>query len=287
MPSADVNDLLLRFQRNEITEYHIYSRLARRTRGKNREVLEHIAHDEQEHYNFLQSYTNREVAPSRWKISKYLFLSRIFGLTFGIKLAEKGEMFAQAAYDRMSSEVPDIQRLLVDEHDHEQKLIAMIKEERLDYMDSIVLGLNDALVELTGTLAGLSLALQNTNLIALSGLVVGIAASMSMAASEYLSKKSEQDKHPVKAAVYTGFAYVVTVALLVTPYLLATDYRYALPFTLMIGLAIIATFTYFNAVVHEKKFRRDFLEMAALSFGVAIISFGVGIVLRNVFGVEV
>lgn len=287
MLSAETKQLLLAFQQNEITEYHVYSRLAQRAKGKNREVLEHIARDEQEHYNVLQGYTDEEPGPNRWKVFKYSLLARIFGLTFGIKIAEKGEMFAQAAYDRMRSEVPDIERLLQDEHDHEQKLIAMIKEERLDYMDSIVLGLNDALVELTGTLAGLSFALQNTNLIALSGLVVGIAASMSMAASEYLSKKSERDAHPVKAAVYTGIAYIVTVFLLVAPYLIAQDYHYALPVTLLIGLGIIATFTYFNAVVHEKKFRRDFLEMAILSFGVAIISFGVGIVLRNAFGVEI
>lgn len=287
MPSAEVKDLLLQFQKNEITEYHVYSRLAKRTSGKNRQVIERIASDEQQHYHFLKKHTKTDVEPNRWQVMKYTVLARIFGLTFGIKLAEKGEHFAQAAYDAMQAEVPEIAQLLHDEHQHEHDLVAMIKEERLDYMDSIVLGLNDALVELTGTLAGLSFALQNTNLIALSGLVVGIAASMSMAASEYLSKKSEGDTHPVKSAIYTGIAYITTVGLLVLPYLVMTDYRSALPVTLAIGLGIIAIFTYFNAVVHGKKFRRDFLEMATLSFGVAIISFGVGIVLRQWFGVEV
>jgi len=57
----------------------------------------------------------------------------------------------------------------------------LIEEKRLEYTGSIVLGLNDALVEMTGALAGLTLALQNTRLIALSGLVTGIAAASDIA----------------------------------------------------------------------------------------------------------
>jgi VIT1/CCC1 family predicted Fe2+/Mn2+ transporter len=51
-------------------------------------------------------------------------------------------------------------------------------------------------------------------LIALSGLITGISASVSMAASEYLSTRSEQtDKDPLRAAIYTGLTYIITVAL--------------------------------------------------------------------------
>ena len=89
----------------------------------------------------------------------------------------------------------------------------------------MVLGLNDALVELTGALAGLMLALQNVKLISLSGLITGIAASLSIAASEYLSTRSEDiGKHPVSAAIYIGIAYIITVTLLILPYLLLTNY---------------------------------------------------------------
>ena len=47
----------------------------------------------------------------------------------------------------------------------------------------MVLGLNDALVELTGTIAGLTFVLTNTTLIAMAGIITGIAATLSMAAS--------------------------------------------------------------------------------------------------------
>ena len=78
---------------------------------------------------------------------------------------------------------------------------ARLAYEPYRYTGSIVLGLNDALVELTGALAGLTLALQDTKLIALTGSITGIAAALSMGASEYLSTKSEDvDRSPVKAS---------------------------------------------------------------------------------------
>ena len=109
-----------------------------------------------------------------------------------------------------------------EEEVHEQKLIGLINEERLEYMGSVVLGLNDALVEFTGALAGFTLALSDSRLIALTGSITGIAAALSMASSEYLSTKSEggETKHPIKAAIYTGIAYIITVVALVAPFIL-------------------------------------------------------------------
>ena len=211
--------LLLAFQRNEITEFYVYRRLARLVQGKNRETIERIAAEEQKHYHTFKNYTNAAVAPSRWRIFKYIFLSKILGITFAIKSMERGERMAQAAYAQAGENFSVLEPLLADEQRHEKELIDIIHEERLDYMGSIVLGLNDALVELTGALAGLSFALQNTKLVALAGLVTGIAASMSMAASAYLSKKSEGDANPTRSAIYTGIAYITTVILLVLPFL--------------------------------------------------------------------
>lgn len=60
----------------------------------------------------------------------------------------------------------------------------LLDEERLRYTGSTVLGLNDALMELTGVLAGLTLALRDTKLIVLTGAITGIAAVLSMGVSE-------------------------------------------------------------------------------------------------------
>ncbi len=121
----------------------------------------------------------------------YALVGRVLGITFAVKLMERGEEGAQDNYARMEGVVPDVGTVAQDEKAHETALLAMLDEERLRYTGSIVLGLNDALVELTGALAGLTLALQNTSLVAMTGAITGIAAALSMAASEYLSTKAE------------------------------------------------------------------------------------------------
>ena len=166
-------------------------------------------------------------------------------------------------------------------------MIDLLDEERLQYTGSIVLGLNDALVELTGALAGLTLALQNTRLIALTGLITGIAASFSMAASEYLSTKSEEsEKHPVRAALYTGIAYILTVLILVFPYLCLDNYFLCLFLTLFSALLIIAFFNFYISVAKDLPFIPRFLEMAGLSFAVAVLSFLIGWAIRVFLGVD-
>ncbi len=280
---------LLVFQRVELTEHHIYAKLARSIKSpENRQVLEKISADELHHANLWKKYTGRELKPKWSTVWFYYLISRVFGFTFGIKLMEQGEEKAQGSYAELTGVIPEIERWIADEESHEKTLIAMLDEERLRYAGSVVLGLNDALVELTGALAGLTLALQNTRLIALSGLITGVAASLSMAASEYLSTRSEDTKkNPVRAAVYTGIAYVLTVTLLILPYLLFQNYYLDLGISLTTGVIIIAVFNYYISVAKGESFRRRFLEMAILSLSVAAISFGIGYLIRIWLGVEI
>jgi len=284
-----IGHILETFQRIEITEYHIYKRLAKSIKDpENRLIMEKIADDELRHSEDWQRYTQQEIKPNMWQVWKYYLISQIFGFTFGIKLMEQGEEKAQENYAQLKGKIPDIDKWIHEEEIHEQKLLAMLDEERLRYAGSVVLGLNDALVELTGALAGLTLALQNVKLIALSGLITGIAASLSMAASEYLSTRSEvTDKHPVRAAVYTGIAYIITVTLLVLPYLLIPNYIVDLVITLAVAVLIIATFNYYISVAKDEPFRPRFLEMAGLSLGVATFSFIIGYFIRQWLGVDI
>ncbi len=285
----DIHKKVLQFQQTEITEFHIYSRLAKKIKSpENAQILERIAQDELRHYNEWKGYSGQDVEPAWARVWWYYFISRIFGYTFGIKLMEHGEEEAQKNYSSVASIIPDANRLQHEEDVHEEKLIAMLSEERLEYAGSVVLGLNDALVELTGALAGLTLALQDVKLIALSGLITGIAASMSMAASEYLSTRSEKTtKQPVRAAIYTGIAYIITVTLLVLPYLLFKNYYLDLAITLTIAIIIIAVFNYYISVAKEESFRERFLEMAGLSLSVALFSFVIGYFIRQWLGIEV
>lgn len=279
----------LAFQRDEITEHRIYQKLALITKNPaNREVLNRIAADELRHYEQLKKATGQDVMPDRIRIWKYVTIARILGLTFSIKLMEAGEAAAQQSYSQLHGEFEPAGLMVKDENEHEQKLIGMIDEERLQYTGSVVLGLNDALVELTGALAGFTLALQNTGLIAMTGAITGIAAALSMATSEYLSTKAEEsEKHPAKASVYTGAAYIFTVLVLIAPYLFLQNYFICLTITLALGIGIIASFNYYIAIAKDLSFRKRFLEMTGLSLGVAAASFLVGFLLRRFTGGEI
>lgn len=279
----------IRFQRNEYTESIVYDRLASIEKNtSNSKVLRLISAEEKAHYYTLKKYTNTEVKPNRWRIAKYYWLARILGITFAIKLMESSENSAHQDYARYT-ECEDLQRLSCEEEIHEEKLIGLINEERLEYMGSVVLGLNDALVEFTGALAGFTLALSDHKLIALTGSITGIAAALSMASSEYLSTKSEGDKskHPAKAAIYTGIAYIITVVALVAPFILISNVLIALGVMLAMALIIIALFNYYYSVARGESFRKRFMEMAVLSFSVARISFLIGYALKTFTGIDV
>ncbi|MBN2644980.1 MAG: VIT1/CCC1 transporter family protein [Desulfuromonadaceae bacterium] len=286
----ETRNYLLSLQKNEITEHHIYQRLARSIRCRdNAAVLQKIADEELRHAQIWQQHTQTAVEPDRIKIWFFTLISLVFGFTFGMKLMERGEVGAQSNYRQLSEEFPEAAQIAQEEKEHETQLLALLDEERLRYIGSIVLGLNDALVELTGVLAGLTLALQNTQLIAMSGLITGIAASLSMASSEYLSMKSESstDSHPLKGAIYTGCAYITTVILLVLPFLLFSHYIFCLMLSLTTAVLIIAGFNYYVSVAQDVPFRGRFYEMAAISLGVAGLSFVIGYLVRIFLGVDI
>lgn len=289
MLADDERRRLLVYQRNEITEHHIYAKLARAIRSPgNRHILERIAADELRHYRFWRKHTQEDLKPDRLKVWAYYLISRVLGFTFGIKLMERGEEGAQDNYAQIGDAIPGAAEIAQEEGEHEEALIALLDEERLRYTGSIVLGLSDALVELTGALAGLTLALRDTKLIAMTGAITGIAAALSMAASEYLSTKSEETaKSPLRASVYTGAAYLVTVVVLILPYLVLANYAVCLGLTLAAAILIIGFFSYYIAVAKDVPFKQRFLEMTGLSLGVAALSFGIGVIMRTVFGVDV
>jgi VIT1/CCC1 family predicted Fe2+/Mn2+ transporter len=276
-------------QREEITEYHIYNKLAGQTNdADNKKVLQQIAADELKHYKLWASYTKKEAAPNKWEVNKYYWISKIFGLTFGLKLMEKGEEKAQINYSLIATEIPEAIHVAEDENQHEKELLELIQEERLKYMGSIVLGLNDALVEILGTLAGLTFALQNTKLVALAGIITGIAGALSMSSSEYLSNKAEgKDELAIKSAVFTGIAYVIAVIFLVAPYLIFTSPFVALIVALLDSILIVFLFTYYISVANDQPFKKRFLEMVILSTVVGLISFGLGYLVRIFFGIDV
>ena len=281
--------IIKKMQQSELNESVIYEEIAKFAKGEdNKNTLCRLAAEEKAHYEIWKKYTEIEMKPQKAKIWKIKFLARFLGFTFAVKLMENGEEGAQKEYDLLAKEVEESIVIRSQEEEHEKALLEMLDEESLKYVGSMVLGMNDALVELTGSLAGFTFALQNTKVVALSGLIMGISATFSMASSEFLAARSEGRSDAVKSCCYTGVAYLLTVALLILPYLLfdSTRYMTALFSMIAIVILIIAAFTYYISVAKSEKFRPRFLEMSLISIGVAVISFFVGILAKKFLGVD-
>lgn len=283
---------LIKFQKFEKTEHLFYKILSKRAKGQNRGVLEKISIDELKHYKILKNFTQLEIKESKLLLLKNIVLTNIFGLVFGIKLMENGESRAQKNYENLinnldGNEKEIFKKVLLDENKHENDLLTLIDEEKVNFIGSIVLGINDALIELTGALAGLTFTLKNSILIFIVGLITGFAASLSMASSEYLSKKAEKSENPIKASIYTGITYILTVVFLVYPYLIFKNYSIAFIITLLMALIVIFITSLFVSIVKDFPFKNRFLEMVLLSLGIAFVSFIFGYILRVLFKVEV
>lgn len=283
---------LKKAQQDELIGTEVYDRLSKLVKNPhNAKVLKQIAEDEKHHANIFKKYTGADIKVNKLRVLFYVFISRIFGLTFGVKLQERGEEAAQKKYTQMLNAIPEMKEIIEAEEKHEAELINLIKEERLSYMSSVVLGLNDALVELTGALAGFTLSIQNSKIIALMGLITGISASLSMAASEYLSTKSETDpkiqQRAAKSALYTGVAYIFTVIALIIPYFLMVNYITSLITTIVIAITIVFIFNFYISVANDYNFKRRFIEMAAISIGVATLSFIIGYLVKTFLGFEI
>lgn len=162
------------------------------------------------------------------------------------------------------------------------------KKTKFKYSGSIVLGLNDAIVETTGALFGLTYALQKSSLIAATGFIVGIAASLSMAASEYLHEKEspQRKSKPLTSAIYTGFAYLITVLILISPYLFLENVFVSSITMLVFAILIIAIYNYYISSIKSVPFKVRFFRMVFISLGVAAIGYLVGNIIRNYFGIQ-
>jgi len=286
---SEVKSKILTMQKGEITEHLIYQKLAESVKDThNRNVLQRIAKDELGHHNLWERYTGERPHPSRLKIWLYYLISRVFGLTFGIKLMELGEEQAQAAYAEIAQFVPVASNVARDENRHERQLISLIDEERLRYTADMVRGLNVALVELTGTLAGLTLALPESDLIILAGLITGAAMVLSVASTEYLATKSgEGGRSPLKAVLYGGLANVITFVFLLFPYFIFHNVYMSMGLMIFNAIVVVFLFSFYISVAKEISFRKRFSEMVLISLGVAALAFAIGYLARTLLHINI
>jgi VIT1/CCC1 family predicted Fe2+/Mn2+ transporter len=279
---------LLKYQKNEITEHHVYMNLAKMSKGKNASVLKKIAEDELRHYNLFRKFTGQDVRPDRVKVFFYSFVTVILGLTFTMKMMENGEEAAEENYEAVEDSFPEIKNIIVDEVNHEKLLIAEIEDDHLHYLGSIALALNNSAQEFTGIAVGLTFAIQNAKLTGSTTLVSGLAATLAMMASEYMSQKTENHDgkkgNPLKAALYAGGIYLSMVLLIVAPYFIFQNHIHAMLVTVSAVFIVMVVFTFFMSVVKDLKFGKLLTESLVITVMVVIASYAIGMLAGKFLG---
>ena len=202
-------------------------------------------------------------------------------MIFTLRLFEKRERKSHIKYAKYNKEIPIITEVVTEEKKHEEKLDNILKDKKLLYASSIILGLNDALIEMSGAIAGFTFAVENTREIAIVSLIMGVAASLSMAASEFLSARADDHENPLKSALYTFITYSVVVALLILPYLLLEKY---VALGVMIGLVLLIIFTFnvYLSIAKKESLIKNFLTMALIAICVSLVSFSIGILINKI-----
>jgi VIT1/CCC1 family predicted Fe2+/Mn2+ transporter len=103
-----------------------------------------------------------------------------------------------------------------------------------------------------------------------------------MSASEYLSAKIEgESRDPLRASAYTGSAYIATVALLILPFFILENVFHALGLMVAEAIAMILVFTFYVSVSKDIPFKKRFLEMTAISLGIAVLTFAFGFFVKS------
>lgn len=297
LPALDPSTLSMReraaimsYQQSIATEAEAYRRIADRLPdGDNRSTLLRIASEKAADADAWVRLTGTAAAPHAGRARRYAGVARVLGFTFAVKLMDKQKHVARRDARALAARLPEVARIEAAEERRGRELMGLLDEKLLSYVGAMVLGMNDAVVEITGTLAGLTLAMQNTRLIALSGLITGIAATLSMAASEYLAAKSDGRPDAKRACLYTGGAYALTVVLLLIPYLVLPNNLYLLAMAIMLAVVVLIlwAFNFYTSVAQDLPFKRRFGQMCAISLGVAALSFGLGLFCKIVLGVDV
>lgn len=282
--------------RDEYKDYLVYSELAKFNKGKNHkfsEIFSELANTEKKHYDFWKKYSaKKEPRTSKWGARLIIFISLLFGTTFAIKFLEKHETKTIEKYKSVKHLIPEEDRvffgeMIADEEEHEYDFRNKIQSSYVKYISFVILGLADAIVEISGIHAG-SLGIYNsTKLTGLAGIVAGAAASIAMASAAYAQAKQGFVGSASVSAAFTGVSYFASALVLATPYFLTEDMITAVVASITFAVIILAVTNYYNSVITEKSFVKDFAEMVGITFGATIALYLLGQLIRSVLGITI
>lgn len=298
MPEAP-KDLLVKVATmgidDEYTDHILYDRLSRKVNDSSRfaQTLRDLASTELGHYEFWKKYApSATPKPSMPKVYWILFLKLVLGLTFAVRYLGRHEASVIRSYKSVAHLIPAedksaFDRVIADEETHEREFSQKIESSAIRYISFVVLGLADALVEITGIHAGSLGIYERTEIAGLAGIIAGAAASLAMASAAFAQAKQGFQGSARLSATYTGVSYFVTAVILATPYFLTANMIVALSVSLILAVILLAAITFYSSVISSKPFARDFFEILAIMFGVTVALYLFGYFIRVATGIAI
>lgn len=273
---------------DEFSDYTLYERLSRTVDHDSSyaDALRRLSATEYKHYEFWKKYVpDEEPRLARLKLYWVLFLRRVMGLTFASRYLDRHETNVIKEYRPLAPLIPEADRaafdeMVADEEDHERAFSHEIESSAIKYISFIVLGLADALVEISGIHAGSLGFYDRTELAGLAGVIAGGAASLAMASAAFAQAKQGFKGSARLSAIYTGVSYFITAIILATPYFLTSDMILALSTSLAFAVIVLALTTYYSTVISSKPFLKDFVEILAILFATTIVLYAFGYLVR-------
>jgi vacuolar iron transporter family protein len=296
LSSDALQNVALESCKDEITDYTVYKRMSTLGIERNaefRKLLNNLADMEQRHYQFWSRYVpGKGVKPSTARVYLAILIRIFFGGTFASKFLERNEAKVIAKYKSVAGLIPEadrpeFDRMLEDEVTHEKEFEAKAESGAVKYISFVVLGLADALVEIAGIHAGSLGIYDSTRLAGFAGVVAGAAASIAMASAAYAQAKQGFEGSATASAAYTGGSYFAAALILAAPYFITDDMSWALGTSLTFAVILIAFVSFYSAIISNKPFTKDFLQMTGIMFGATVALYILGTVIHLLFHITI
>lgn len=304
------------FLRDEILDCEVYSRLSKsESNVEVRHLLERLSDTERRHAAIWRELLGesgkgvRGPALMELRVLEMQILRRLLGIAFLVKFLERHENSGLINYESSlrgkhfnDSDWKRIGGILGDEEGHERALAGKAEKYRgdLDYIQSIIFGLNDGLVEILAVVAGLATVATTSFIVVILGMIAGISGTLSMAGGAYLSAKSEglvkkgmEEKgktsgpSPRKEAYYVGIWYFFGALLAVFPFLLGMQGIAGVLSSIILVCVALTLVSSVIAIISGTSARRRIFEMLAISLSAAFVTILFGIFAKLYFGVSV
>jgi VIT1/CCC1 family predicted Fe2+/Mn2+ transporter len=306
-----------KFYLSEMRDYEIYNALASRERNpKLKELLGRIARMEEKHTMLWKKMLDEDAVniPSRQgtiiaiETAGYTAARRILGVAFVSKLLGRNEV---SSLERFSGAVKRVgltrkargylNTIINDEERNEEYLKRSLREHDsgLDYIGSIVLGLNDGLVEVLAAVTGIAVLARAGFIVVVAGMIIGLSGTLSMAGGVYLSAKSHglvqegggseefTGTNPRKDALYTGIYYFFGAMVSIVPFIFGFEGFAGILLAIILVSAVLTFASVVVAVVSNTSIKKRVFEMLAVSLGAAFAAILLGVVMKIKFGITI